>query len=111
VASDGRHGPPVVPEAFERLDRARGAAFPFTPDDVQGARALHDGVARVGADARCRLQVESVGDRAGADAVGGRRTALGRARLDAVERESSNGISSDTRNTSARLALQALFDK
>jgi hypothetical protein len=76
----------LYPEAFVALDRASGATFPFSADQIERAHArwTADWLAwERSHDADCKMKAAIVEHDLG-DAVG---TALGRARLDAVERE------------------------
>jgi hypothetical protein len=76
----------LFPAEFEVLDRASGGAFPFTTEDVQAAHArwtaewlLWEGAH----DAEYKLKAAKLEEELGES----RRTAVGRAALDAVERE------------------------
>lgn len=78
----------LFPDAFRRLDAARGARFPFTPDDAHAAhaRCTAEWLAWERAhDAEYKLKASALEQEIGRGPDAG--TPVGRARIEAVDRE------------------------
>jgi hypothetical protein len=76
----------LFPEEFKALDGAAGGTFPFTAEDIQAAHArwTAEWLAWEGAhDAEYKLKTATLEEELGASS----RSGVGRARLEAVERE------------------------
>lgn len=103
----------LFPEAFGRLDAARGAMFPFTADDVHAAhaRCTAEWLAWERThDAEYKLKASALEQEIARSPEAG--TAVGRARLDAIEREQLQRYQQRYEEyVRTAKALQALLEK
>jgi hypothetical protein len=103
----------IFPDECRRLDEARGAAFPFTSEDVQAAhaRCTSDWLAWERThDAEYKLKASAVEEEVARGPEAG--TAVGRARVNAVEREKLERYQARYEEyIRTAKALQALIDQ
>jgi hypothetical protein len=101
----------LFPSEFAALDRAWGATFPFSRDQIQAAHArwTAEWLAWEGAhDAECKLKTAAVEHELGDRAT----MPYGRARLEAIDREKLEKYQRRYEEyTRGSKALQALFDR
>ena len=101
----------LFPAEFEAMDRARGATFPYTSEQIQAAHSRWTAKWLAWErthDAECKLKAATVEHELGDQVT----TPYGRARLDAVEREKLERYQQRYEEyTRVSKALQALFDR